>query len=102
MEWSRDGFVVTCDRAGFDLDVIADFLRSSYWARGIPRETVARSLQDSLGFALLHANRQPMLLHIYYDYHDDYHYDYCGCCYCCYYECCYYECYYNYYYKLYY
>lgn len=52
-EWRRDGFLVTTDPTRFDLDVIHGYLRRSYWAEGIPRETVERSLRNSLGFALL-------------------------------------------------
>lgn len=52
-EWSRDGFVVSCDPARVDHRVVADFLASSYWARGIPAATVRRSIEGSLCFALL-------------------------------------------------
>ncbi len=40
--------VVTTDRARLDLDVIHGFLTRSYWAEGIPRETVARSMHPEL------------------------------------------------------
>lgn len=49
-------FAVTCDPARMDLAVIAGFLTSSYWAKGIPSAT--RSLKHSLCFALLDGNRQ--------------------------------------------
>ena len=42
--------VVTTDRSLLDLDVIHGFLSTSYWARGIPRELVARSIEHSLCF----------------------------------------------------
>lgn len=58
MEWTRDHFTITCDPAQLDLDVIHGFLTQSYWAKGIPKETVARSLKGSLCFALLHAETQ--------------------------------------------
>ncbi|MGE0453103.1 MAG: GNAT family N-acetyltransferase [Vicinamibacteria bacterium] len=53
LEWRREGFLVTTDPARFDLDVIHGYLHRSYWAEGIPRETVERSLRNSLGFALI-------------------------------------------------
>ncbi len=56
--WTRDTFTITCDPARQDLDVIHGFLSQSYWAKGIPRETVARSLKGSLCFALLHEGTQ--------------------------------------------
>ena len=39
---SERSIVVTTDRSRLDLDVIHGFLARSYWAEGIPRETVAR------------------------------------------------------------
>lgn len=50
--------VVTTDRARLDLDVIHGFLTASYWARGIPRETVARSMEHSLCFGAFDGDRQ--------------------------------------------
>ena len=58
MEWKKDGFTLTCDPAKQDLRAISEFLASSYWAKGIPAETVARSLENSLCFALLKGTRQ--------------------------------------------
>ena len=45
-------FVISTDRARLDLDVIHEFLTKSYWAKGIPRETVARSIEHSLCFGV--------------------------------------------------
>lgn len=58
MNWVRDTFTVTCDQKQLDLTLIAQFLTSSYWAKGIPMETVRRSLENSLCFALLDGGRQ--------------------------------------------
>lgn len=58
MNWSRDTFTVTCDPAKLDLAVITEFLASSYWAKGIPAATVAKSLKGSLCFAVLDGERQ--------------------------------------------
>jgi GNAT superfamily N-acetyltransferase len=57
-EWSRDGFTVSCDPAKLDHAVVAGFLAESYWAKGIPAETVRRSIDGSLCFALLAGERQ--------------------------------------------
>jgi GNAT superfamily N-acetyltransferase len=54
----RDTFTVTCDPARLDHAVIAQFLASSYWAKGIPVATVEKSLEHSLCFALLDGDRQ--------------------------------------------
>ena len=51
-EWHRDGFTISTDPARFDLDVIHGFLSTSYWATGIPREVVKRSIEHSIGFGI--------------------------------------------------
>ena len=58
MHWSRDTFTVTCDPAKLDLALITEFLASSYWAKGIPAATVAKSLEGSLCFAVLDGEAQ--------------------------------------------
>ena len=52
IESRRGEFVVSTDPARLDLDVIHGFLTSCYWAEGIPRELVARSIQHSLCFGV--------------------------------------------------
>jgi ribosomal protein S18 acetylase RimI-like enzyme len=56
--WVRGTFTVTCDPAKVDRAAVAEFLASSYWAKGIPRATVEKSLAHSLCFALLDGDRQ--------------------------------------------
>ncbi len=50
--WHRDGFSISTDRSRLDLAVIHGFLKGSYWAEGIPREVVERSLTHALVFGL--------------------------------------------------
>jgi GNAT superfamily N-acetyltransferase len=45
-------FVISTDRSRLDLNVIHNFLTNSYWAKGIPREVVARSIEHSLCFGI--------------------------------------------------
>jgi N-acetylglutamate synthase-like GNAT family acetyltransferase len=52
MDWKRDGFTVSTDKDRLDRGVIHEFLRGSYWAKGIPRELVDRSIENSLCFGL--------------------------------------------------
>jgi len=52
MEWKRDGFTVSTEKEKLDRGVIHEFLRGSYWAKGIPRELVDRSIENSLCFGL--------------------------------------------------
>jgi GNAT superfamily N-acetyltransferase len=58
MEWKRDNFTISTDKERLDRETIHDFLRGSYWARGIPRELVDRSIENSLCFGLYDADRQ--------------------------------------------
>ena len=51
-ERRRGAFVVSTDPARLDLDVVHGYLARSYWAEGIPREVVARSLEGALCFGL--------------------------------------------------
>jgi len=57
-EWVRGDDRVSTDPAALDLAVVHGFLTECYWARGIPRETVARSLDHSLPFGLYRVDRQ--------------------------------------------
>ena len=56
MEMGR--FLISTDRSKLDLDVIYTFLTRSYWAAGIPRATVARSIENSLCFGVYDNSNQ--------------------------------------------
>jgi GNAT superfamily N-acetyltransferase len=51
-ERRRGEFVVSTDAARLDLDVIHGFLTNCYWAKGIPRAIVTRSIEHSLCFGV--------------------------------------------------
>ncbi|HVR70969.1 MAG TPA: pyridoxal 5'-phosphate synthase glutaminase subunit PdxT [Vicinamibacteria bacterium] len=51
-------YEISADPTRLDLDVIHGFLTASYWARGIPRDVVERSLRHSLCFGVYHHDRQ--------------------------------------------
>jgi GNAT superfamily N-acetyltransferase len=51
-------YEISSDPNRLDLGVIHDFLRSSYWAKNIPRSVVERSLKHSLCFGAFCAERQ--------------------------------------------
>jgi GNAT superfamily N-acetyltransferase len=57
-EWRKDGFCVTTALNRLDMDVIYGFLHGSYWANGIPRAIVRKSVQNSLCFGLFHGKEQ--------------------------------------------
>ena len=56
-EWRRDGFTISTDPARLDLDAIHAFLASSYWARGIPREVMERSIANAVPFGIYEGER---------------------------------------------
>ena len=57
-EVRRGDFVVSDDRSRLDLSAIHAYLSRSYWAEGIPLETVRRSLEGSLCIGLYEGDRQ--------------------------------------------
>jgi len=63
MEWRRGEFLISTDRVRLDLDIIHGFLTECYWAKGIPRDVVARSIEHSLCFGIYHevGEKSPLL-----------------------------------------
>jgi GNAT superfamily N-acetyltransferase len=57
-ERNRDNFSISTDPARLDIDAIHAYLTRSYWAEGIPREIVAKSLEGSICFGLYAGDRQ--------------------------------------------
>src|SRR5437660_2198671 len=51
-EYHRGEFVISTSRERLDLDFIHKFLTNCYWAKGIPREILARSIANSLCFGV--------------------------------------------------
>ncbi len=51
-EYRRGDFLISTDPARLDVAAVHAFLSSTYWARGIAIEIVARSLSNSLSFGL--------------------------------------------------
>jgi GNAT superfamily N-acetyltransferase len=54
-EWRRGAWLVSTDRARLQIDVVHGYLARSYWASGIAREKVERSLASSFCFGLYEA-----------------------------------------------
>jgi hypothetical protein len=51
-------FEISCDRERVDIALVHEFLRTSYWAEGRDRETVERSIRNSLCFGVYTAQGQ--------------------------------------------
>jgi GNAT superfamily N-acetyltransferase len=57
-EWRRDEFCISTDPDRLDLAVVHGYLTQSYWAAGVPLDTVRRSIAHSLVFGLYEGERQ--------------------------------------------
>ena len=57
-EWRRGRFTISTDPEKLDRAMIHEFLAGSYWAPGIPREIVDRSIEGALCFGLYDDGRQ--------------------------------------------
>lgn len=67
-EWHRDAYLISTDPNKLDSSFIHTFLSQSYWAAGIPRDTVERSLEHSLAFGVYHGAQQIGLARVISDY----------------------------------
>ena len=56
--WERGEYTLSTERARLDVEMIHGFLSNSYWAQGISRALVERSLEHSLSFGVYHGTRQ--------------------------------------------
>jgi len=56
--WSRGDFEISTDPARINVESVHEFLTNSYWAKGIPLETVQRSVENSICFGMYFAQQQ--------------------------------------------
>jgi GNAT superfamily N-acetyltransferase len=57
-ETTKGKYWITTDPQKLDLDAIHAFLSRSFWAEGIPKDIVARSIANSLCFGLFEGTNQ--------------------------------------------
>ena len=57
-EWRRDGYVISTDASRLDLRTVHNFLKTSYWAAGVPFEVVERSVENSMVFGVYSGEEQ--------------------------------------------
>jgi len=55
---TKDGYEIDDDPARLDLDVVHGFVTGSYWAAGVPRDVMARSVANSLNLGLYRGEGQ--------------------------------------------
>jgi len=56
-EWKRNEYLISTDRSKIDLDMLHDFLSQTYWAEGIPKDIVSKSVENSLCFGVYHEEK---------------------------------------------
>jgi ribosomal protein S18 acetylase RimI-like enzyme len=54
----RGPFTISDEPAAVDLDAVHDYLRRSYWAEDIPRETLARGVANCIPFSVFDGAQQ--------------------------------------------
>jgi len=55
--WSRDDYEISTDPARVDVELVHEFLTNSYWAKGIPLESVRLSIENSITFGVYHSQQ---------------------------------------------
>jgi N-acetylglutamate synthase-like GNAT family acetyltransferase len=58
MDFIKDGFIITTEKEKLDIDLIHSFLNRTYWAEGISKETIKRSIEGSLCFGVFENDKQ--------------------------------------------
>ncbi len=56
--WQRGEYTISTEPARIDLDAVHRYLSQSYWATGIPRELVVRSVKGSVVFGIYKGKEQ--------------------------------------------
>ena len=58
MDFIKDGFTISTEKEKLDIDVIHSFLNRTYWAEGISKEVIRRSIEGSLCFGVFENDKQ--------------------------------------------
>lgn len=58
LEFKKDGYTISTDKARLDVAMIHDFLRTAYWAENIPVAIVRKSIENSMCFGVYHRDEQ--------------------------------------------
>ena len=58
MDFVKDGFTISTEKEKLDIDLIHSFLNRTYWAEGISKETIRRSIEGSLCFGVFENDKQ--------------------------------------------
>ncbi len=58
VEYRWDNYRISTDPSRFDVPMIHNFLRNSYWAANVPLSVVQKSIDNALCFAIFEDDRQ--------------------------------------------
>ena len=58
MDLIKDGFSISMEKEKMDIDLIHSFLNRTYWAEGISKEIIRRSIEGSMCFGVLENDKQ--------------------------------------------
>ena len=58
LERKKGKYSISANPKRLDLDAIHGFLSRSFWAEGIPKKLVAKSIRNSLCFGVFHQREQ--------------------------------------------
>jgi GNAT superfamily N-acetyltransferase len=59
MDWHKEEFTISTDKTKLSTEYIHDYLSNqSYWAKGIPLDTVKRAIEGSLCFGVFAGDKQ--------------------------------------------
>jgi GNAT superfamily N-acetyltransferase len=60
MDFIKNGFTISTEKEKLDIDLIHSFLNCTYWAEGISKEIIRRSIEGSLCFGVFENDKQAM------------------------------------------
>src|SRR4030095_15823392 len=58
MDFLKDGFTISTEKEKLNIDLIHSFLNRTYWAEGISKEIIRRSIEESLCFGVFENDKQ--------------------------------------------
>jgi len=58
MDFTKDRFIISTEKEKLDVDLIHSFLNRTYWAEGISKEIIRRSIEGSLCFGVFENHKQ--------------------------------------------
>ena len=58
MDFVKNGFTISTEKEKLDIELIHTFLNRTYWAEGISKETIRRSIEGSLCFGVFENDKQ--------------------------------------------